>query len=140
MTHSSNDLDIFARTLYGEARCEYGKVGIAALMAVGNVVLNRLGQKHFGASIADVCLKPWQFSCWNEKDPVRKVITGDDLEKDPVFRVCQDVARGIAFSSWPDLTKGSDHYHADYCRPYWAKSQKLRVRLGRHLFYRLESR
>lgn len=40
MTH--HDIDIFARTLYGEARGEYKHHGAAALIAVANVIMNRL--------------------------------------------------------------------------------------------------
>jgi spore germination cell wall hydrolase CwlJ-like protein len=139
MSHTPNDLDVFARTLYGEAACEYERVGIAAFMAVGNVILNRLKfPNRFGATIAGVCQRPLQFSCWNEKDNMRRVITDTKtLAKDPLFRVCNEVVDGLVNKGWPDLTKGADHYHADYCRPKWMNAQKLCVRLGKHLFYKL---
>ncbi|MES2252810.1 MAG: cell wall hydrolase, partial [Pseudomonadota bacterium] len=66
------DIDILARTIYGEARGEYGRVdgGLAALIAVGNVIVNRTQQQTwFGRTVRDVCLKPYQFSCWNRNDP-----------------------------------------------------------------------
>jgi len=140
MIISENDLDILARTIFGEARCEYNysQGGLASLIAVGNVVMNRLqSPKRFGASLKEVCQKPWQFSCWNENDPVRKMITADDVDGDFIFRICQDVAIGVALQDWPDLTKGSDHYHANYCHPRLANPKKLQLKIGRHHFYRL---
>jgi len=39
----TDDIDVLARTIYGEARGEYGgQAGMASLVAVGNVVMNRL--------------------------------------------------------------------------------------------------
>ena len=74
------DIDTLARTIYGEARGEDRQSKIA----VACVILNRVQQrKQCGyrnidgrkiPTIAATCLKPWQFSCWNEKDPNRKVI------------------------------------------------------------------
>lgn len=137
---TEEDLDIFARTIFGEAKCEYNyqQGGMASLIAVGNVIMNRLkSPKRFGHSIKEVCLRPWQFSCWNEADPVRKTIEGVGLQADPIFNFCKEAAIGVALKNWPDLTKGSDHYHANYCRPHWANLENLKVKLGRHLFYRL---
>jgi len=55
------DIDILARTIFGEARGEYDhpEGGMASLIAVGNVVMNRLQVKgRYGQSIQEVCLKP----------------------------------------------------------------------------------
>lgn len=140
MKITEDDLDVLARTIFGEARCEYGysQGGMASLIAVGNVIMNRSkSPKRFGRTLKEVCLRPWQFSCWNENDPVRKTIEGVGPQADPVFGICRDVAIGVALQNWPDLTKGSDHYHANYCHPKWADPERLKVKLGRHIFYRL---
>ena len=105
-----NDIEILARTIYGEARGEYGRVdgGLAALIAVGNVIVNRAQhQTWFGRSIRDVCLKPYQFSCWNENDPNREKIVAV-TDDSPIFAQCLDVARALAAQQYPDLTKGAD--------------------------------
>ena len=41
-----NDIHILARTIYGEARGEYYRLdgGLSSLIAIGNVVKNRLKQ------------------------------------------------------------------------------------------------
>jgi spore germination cell wall hydrolase CwlJ-like protein len=138
MVHSA-DIDIFARTIYGEARGEYATSGLAALIAVGNVVMNRLTQKSwYGASIREVCQKPWQFSCWNPNDPNQRLLTGDVLV-DPIYQICWNVADRLASEQWPYLTKGSDHYHtiALIPLPKWSRGKTPQLRLGEHLFYRL---
>lgn len=66
MTLTAGDIDILARTIYGEARGEpwEGKIAVAW------VVRNRAERGGWwGDTIREVCLKPWQFSCWNETDP-----------------------------------------------------------------------
>ena len=140
MQTNSDDIDTLARTIFGEARGDYDNPegGMASLIAVGNVVMNRLKAKgRYGQSIQEICLKPWQFSCWNEGDPNRKLLMRPELS-DPLFTVCHQVATKVAKGEWPDLTKGSDHYHATTLIPGWAKGQKPRVRVARHIFYRLD--
>ncbi len=136
----SDDIDILARTIFGEARGEYEHVegGISALIGVGNVVMNRVKahKKQYGKSIQEVCQKPFQFSCWNVGDPNRSLLMREEIT-DPMFTLCSEVATKVALGEWPDLTKGSDHYHAFSILPYWARGQKPKVRLARHIFYRL---
>jgi N-acetylmuramoyl-L-alanine amidase len=136
---TNHDIDIFARTLYGEARGEYAHSGPAALIAVANVIMNRFKRKgRYGQTITEVCLKARQFSCWNQNDPNRSLIQKEDLETDPLFNVCLMVVQKVIKGIWPDLTRGSDHYHAATCHPYWAKPGKIKLRLGQHLFYKLD--
>jgi N-acetylmuramoyl-L-alanine amidase len=135
----SDATDILARTIYGEARGEYAEGGIAPLIAVGNVVMNRVRAKgRYGNSIVEVCRQPFQFSCWNEGDPNRKLLMRPEIA-DPVFIICSEVAARVALGQWPDLTRGSDHYHAVTLPilPSWARNRKPRVRFGNHIFYQL---
>ena len=136
---TNHDIDIFARTLYGEARGEYRHYGPAALIAVANVIMNRLNRAgKYGKTITEVCLKPKQFSCWNQNDTNRTLIQQEDLETDPLFNICLVIVKKVINGCWPDLTRGSDHYHASSCRPYWARSGKIKLQLGGHIFYKLE--
>lgn len=131
------DCDILARTLFGEARGEYEKTGLAAFIGVANVVMNRLQATTYGATLTEVCLKPWQFSCWNESDP-NYVILKDPTLRHPLLPICHDVAKAVALGHWPDITKGSTHYHASTITPpAWSKKQKPTIILGHHIFYRL---
>jgi spore germination cell wall hydrolase CwlJ-like protein len=137
---TSNEIDILARTIYGEARGEYGgEGGLASLIAVGNVVMNRLRAKRgYGKTIGEVCQKPQQFSCWNHRDPNYVLLRQEEIS-DPIFSVCYNVATKVAHGEWPDLTKGSDHYHATYLHPIpaWAREVTPKVRIAQHIFYQL---
>lgn len=134
------DVQILARTLYGEARGEYYKLdgGLSSLIAVANVVKNRQDQQSwYGKTIGEVCQKPYQFSCWNPHDPNLKLIS--TMIMDPLFETCITVAEMVINGRWPDLTKGCDHYHATTMStlPLWALSAKPKIKIGRHLFYDL---
>ena len=64
-------INIFARTLWGEARSE----GVEGIEAVASVILNRVRVAKlfngywWGNDIIQVCQKPYQFSCWLKSDP-----------------------------------------------------------------------
>lgn len=135
-----DDGDILARTLYGEARGEYAQEdgGLAALIGVANVVMNRFQQGGFGLSVAAVCLKHGQFSCWNPTDPNYPLLQG--VIHDPMFALCQSAADGVLQRNWPDLTKGSNFYHSVLMPvpPKWARNQKPKIRLGHHVFYLIQ--
>ena len=134
-----HDLDIFARTLYGEARGEYAFGGPAPLMAVANVIMNRSNRGgKYGKTLTDICLKPWQFSCWNKNDPNRPLLFKEGIESEPLFFLCKTIAENVSAGRWPDLTRDSDHYHSFSCRPSWARMKKIRIRLGHHIFYKLD--
>ena len=123
----ADEIDILARTIYGEARGEYEhrEGGLCALIAVGNVVMNRLkAQSQYGKTIQEICQKPWQFSCWNKGDPNQAILRQQDIA-DPLFTVCCQVAAKVARKEWPDLTKGSDHYHALSVSASWAREKIL---------------
>ena len=130
--------NILARTIYGEARGEYAKTGPAAFMAIAYVVKNRLRQpKRFGASIQEVCQKPYQFSCWNKNDPNYTLISG--VINHQLFQKCYEVGRWVFEQPGDvsDITNGSNHYHTKTIQPYWSKNIKPALTLGNHVFYNI---
>lgn len=143
MIPTPQDILTLARTIYGEARGEFvhPSGGLASLIAVANVILNRLAhtKKRFGQSIHEICLKPYQFSCWNLKDPNRRLILNMMKGSVPLFDLCYEVAERVACREWPDLTKGSNHYHAPMTpKPAWAKGHHPQIQIGQHAFYMLD--
>ena len=143
MTHANADIDVLAKTIYGEARGEYARhdAGLAGLIAVGNVAMNRLkAQSWFGKTLREVCLKPYQFSCWNPNDPNHDKLHSSTVTIEPLFDICRWVAENVAEERWPDLTKGSDHYHTVQVAPKWSKGQKPVIRIGCHVFFKLGGR
>jgi spore germination cell wall hydrolase CwlJ-like protein len=82
-------------------------------------------------------LKPWQFSCWNEGDPNRKLILAIDASE-PSFRVALDVAGSAVAGTLADPTGGSDHYYNWRTKkPKWAEGVEPAAVIGSHAFYRL---
>jgi spore germination cell wall hydrolase CwlJ-like protein len=132
---TETDLDILARTVYGEGRGELYRFGIASLIAIANVVVNRKN-KNFAKTIAEVCLMPHQFSCWNKNDVNYSKITNIS-DNDSVFKICTKTAENILTEKWPDLTDGCDHYHEKTDKPFWAAHLQPKRIFGSHCFYEL---
>ena len=137
MKYTEKDLDILARTIYGEARGELYLYGITPLLAVANVVVNRY-RKNFGKSISEICLAPYQFSCWNKNDVNYKIITQESID-DVVFGKCKEIAEKVLSEKWPDITDGCDHYHARSIKPNWATYLAPKRIFGTQYFYSIKN-
>lgn len=134
-----NDLEVMARTIYGEARGE----SYEGKLAVAHVIINRSKLPGYGGpTIAGVCKKPWQFSCWNENDPMRPKLLAASVEQmGPCILAAIDALRNEVV----DPTNGATHYlNPEMTRkirhgslPEWADEKKITVKLGRHWFYKL---
>lgn len=127
------DIDIMARTVWGESRGE----SLAGKIAVAWVIKNRADNPGWwGDSIAGVCRQPWQFSCWNANDPNRAKLIGV-TPQDEMFRECLMVVAGVLSRNFPDPTFGANHYHAKGVSPAWAHGRAPTARIHNHVFYRL---
>jgi len=130
-------VDVLARTLFGEARGEK----VRGLEAVACVVVNRVekairrGGYWWGNDVEGVCLRPWQFSCWNMNDPNREqILQVTDTNK--VFASCLRVARRALFGGVKDPTQGATHYHRIGLLPAWARNCIPCAEIGNHVFYK----
>ena len=127
---TEDQADYMARTLYGEARGE----GARGMQAVANVIMNRVKQGGwYGASIKDVVLKPYQFSCWNENDVNRTIILNANSAQ---LATARSIAKRVISGELPDITGGATHYHAKSITPYWASSLTKTATIGNHVFYK----
>ena len=137
------DIDVMARTLWGEARSE----GVKGKEAVAHVILNRLeyaknngGEYWWGNSIVTVCQRPYQFSCWNLSDPNRAQIIALDTS-DIHFATCMRIAQRAVYGQLgADTTGGATHYHTVDILPVWARGQTPTAIIGRHKFYNLKGK
>jgi len=134
MDYQPGDVDTAARTVWGEARGE----GSAGMAAVAWVIRNRAqAPGWWGRTIKTVCLKPWQFSCWNANDPNAskcRAVTHDNRE----FRAAVDLCAAVFRGELPDPTAGADSYYDDSIRPpVWAVGKKPCARIGHLIFYRV---
>jgi N-acetylmuramoyl-L-alanine amidase len=127
-----HDFEIMARTIFGEARGE----PVTGQIAVAHVIINRWRSgKWFAApSLAGVCVKRLQFSCWNSSDPTyRRLITASTTELAPF----EAIARHAVANPDEDPTYGATHYYADTIpAPGWATGKSPTVQIGHHLFFK----
>jgi len=128
-----NEIDIVARTIYGEARGE----GAAGMQAVANVIMNRANSSvsWWGRSPVEVATRDRQFSTWNEGDPNREIILAVK-RGDPIFDKAWKIAVKAVTGNLPDLTGGASHYHAVGIAPFWSASAVKSSEIGNHVFYR----
>lgn len=145
-----SDLDVFALTLWAEARSQTDDGIRAVAHVIRNRVLSPRMRKLFGRGWKGVCLQPWQFSCWNDDpndhnhtllmDVVRQV-------KRPEFRAvgnlarCYGIARETMRDDVPDEVHGADHYLTAWLLkhkpPRWAADQAPVCTVGDHVFFNL---
>ena len=128
------DVEVLARTLYGEARNQ----GSAGLCAVANVVLNRANHmpRRYGALITNVCLKAWQFRCFNDNDSDLDRIAQPRISGAVMYR-CRIVAAMAMDGLLVDNTGGATHYHHEAINPWWTdcKCMIYQLQIKNHLFY-----
>ncbi|MDX1736974.1 MAG: cell wall hydrolase [Alphaproteobacteria bacterium] len=133
----AGEVDILARTIWGEARGEQ----LPGMEAVAAVVMNRLmiskrrGGHWWGSDVVSICQKPYQFSCWNEGDPNKDKLLAV-REGDMAFDVAERIAKRALRGSLKDRTKGATHYHTRYLTPWWAKGLTSCAEIGNHVFYK----
>jgi len=122
------DMEILAKTIFGEARGEphEGQVAVAC------VILNRWKSKKWfaGPTIAATCLKPYQFSCWNKSDPnSQKIAKLSYAQYSKYFDVIKEAEAH-------DVTNGATHYHTEGIHPKWAEGITPCKVFAHHVFYK----
>lgn len=127
---NERDLEILAKTIFGEARGEDEKGQIA----VACCILNRFKSKKWyaGKTIALTCQKPWQFSCWNKNDPnAQKLASLTFPAYSKYFPIIEKAEK-------EDITNGATHYYAPalVSCPKWATGKKPCFEHGNHLFFK----
>lgn len=132
---------VLALTMWGEARGEGRdfEMELRAFLGVGFTVLNRLERGGwFGKNIKEICLKPYQYSCWNPSDPNREKMLAVGMD-DPDYALCYALAcRLIRGTIKINPVGKASHYHdirlAD--KPTWANPPAMPlVKIDHHLFY-----
>jgi spore germination cell wall hydrolase CwlJ-like protein len=139
------DVECLAKNMYYESRNQ----SMAGMLAVTNVVLNRVEDVRFPNDICSVI----------QQGPTAKSITDSNKEY-PIRNQCQfswycdgkadepiDIkayayTRGLAYEiihgTFPyiDITEGALFYHADYVTPEWSVTFKQTLKLNDHIFYK----
>lgn len=114
----SGSMDLLARLISAEARGE----PYEGQVAVGAVVLNRVGHPSFPNSIAEVIYQPGAFSCLDDGQ-------FDEPVAESAYRAAQDAMNG-----W-DPTYGAIYYfNPATATSKWIWSRPLIVNIGKHRF------
>lgn len=134
--HDYDDVEVSARTAWGEARDQGEKGIVAVLWVIRNRVM--LGN-WMGRTPTEVCRKPKQFSCWDENDPNRPKLINVAIDED-VMRVCMIAARNVFEGRVPDPTRGATHYYDTKMMkapPPWTAPPAVRTAdIGSHRFFK----
>ncbi|CAF1374519.1 unnamed protein product [Adineta ricciae] len=102
--------------------------------AVAHVIMNRFYAGGYGNSIAGVCLKDKQFSCWNSDDVnYHKIKKLKNTDKD--YRHIYGIVEGVVNKRRPDNTYKSKHYPVESVPHYWSTHKKPAAKIGNHVFY-----
>lgn len=136
------EAQIMALTIYGEARGESreGKI------AVGSVILERVNHREWdGDTIHEVCLMPYQFSCYLPGDPnfhALRLIAQDwetKAMRSMAMSECYQVAVGLIDGTIPRTPEiAASHccqYKTKKASAAWAKKMKVILTIDQHEFY-----
>ena len=128
VNYSPEDLQCLAKNIYHEAGIESRE----GQFAVAQVTLNRLRDGRWGKSVCSVVYSPAQFS-WTLNKKIRA-----EKPQGPLWETSRTVARSVLEQGYrvPQL-KDAILYHADYVKPYWAKTVVKMQQIGQHIFYKI---
>lgn len=134
LTDKDEQIDVMARTAWGEARGE----GSKGMQAVLNVIMNRVrAGSWYGATPKEVCQKPSQFSVWNKNDPNYGPMLAVS-DSDSNFSLAKNLARLAYAGTLPDITNGATNYLALGSLqnvPSWVAKMEQVASIGKHTFY-----
>ena len=114
----ARDIDILARTIYGEARGE----SYVGQVAVGAVVMNRIKSASFPNTMAGVIYQSYAFTAVNDG---QINLTPDATAK----KAAQDAMNG-----WDPTYGAIYYYNPAIATSSWIFSRKTTVTIGNHVF------
>jgi spore germination cell wall hydrolase CwlJ-like protein len=126
------DTELATMTVYMEASGE----SPLGMLAVAYVLVNRKNRTDTD-TLATVCLKPFQFSCWNTSDPNRiRMAQLNDL--DATLGDAEYAVTTAINGSATDPTDGAVNYYSTSMRtpPDWSKRMTFTAQIGKHRFYK----
>jgi|ERR1700742_2963748 len=127
-----DDLTAMALTMVGEARGE----GITGMRCIAHVIMNRAAlHTWYGSSPMQVCLKLYQFSCWNKDDPNDKYLNNLS-ETDYTYQDAESIAEQVLNGSLEDITDGATHYKVIGTPAAWAIGKTPCFTYKNHEFFK----
>lgn len=131
---SDFDIQVAARTIYGEARNQ----GSAGMEAVAWVIANRFKANRWysAKTLAGTCLKKAQFSCWNRDDPNFSLIANLSDDDSILNKCILCIGNVLSAESSNDPTHGATFYHTEDITAPWDTQMTKTVQIGAHIFYK----
>ena len=143
----NEEVECLAQNMYWESRNQ----SFRGLLAVGNVVMNRVADSRFPNTVCEVVHQSVMIKSWKTGEYIPKRNRcqfswycdgrSDEPKEKKVYQRLLTIARSMVYNnvSFIDITDGATHYHADYVRPAWAEVKTRTTRIGNHIFYRWET-
>ena len=144
---TQEEVTCLAMNMYHEARNQ----GTAGLLAVSNVVLNRVQDERFPDTICGVVKQGPTRKSWREDGgmiPIKNRCQfswycdgkSDEPNDEVTYEQLYELSVDILSTDFPylDITDGATHYHADYIFPAWAITKARTIEIEDHIFYRWE--
>lgn len=141
-----SEMRCMADNMYWESRNQ----SFRGLIAVGNVVMNRVNDSRYPNTICEVVKQGPEVKSWKSDEYYPKrhkcqfswycdgrsdVIPSQDKA---LYEEIRMMAVKVAAGFFGDLTFGATHYHAYYVKPDWASTKTPTARIDAHIFYRWE--
>lgn len=140
----SEALVCLALNAYWEARNQ----DIHGMIAVSQVVMNRVESEYYPDNVCDVVFQGPTRASWKDPEidiPIRNrcqfswycdgksdKVPDNDVE---AWNDALLAAYGVYYGKVDDLVDGSLWYHADYVKPEWAEVKTVKTVIGNHIFY-----
>ncbi len=130
-----DETQCMAEAIYYEARSETR----SGQKAVGEVILNRIRNKHFPNTVCGVVYEgseratgcQFTFTCDGSMD----------IEpKGKAWKRSQDMAAHLLSGGHTPMTHLATHYHTTEVSPKWSGTMRMTRRVGNHVFYRFAPR
>lgn len=119
-------------TIWSEARGE----GEEGMKAVASVIWNRAGGDPW--KLKDVCLAPYQFSCWRKGTSGLPTLATGIVAKDKQLTYAKALAQSMVAGKFKPTISASHYYSTKIMRqaPKWAEVMKEVAVIGNHKFYK----
>jgi len=142
-----------AENIYFESRSD----SVAGQVAVADVVLNRVRDRRYPATICEVVKQGPVKESWKTRQdpdladhervyfPVRNMCQfswycdgkAENIADKTAWAQAQYIAYTLIYSEkYRGITEGSTHYHAHYVKPSWARELQYVGSIDSHKFYR----
>ena len=123
---------LFACLLVHEAAND----GEPGMSAVAQVVMNRLHRpQRYGATLREVILQPWQFSCLNMHDPNRATFLLSAVRDPDSYAMAEFIVTEAMGGALPDTVGPANAYCTNGLHgtlPLWGFDDSARIAAGHH--------